>query len=352
MSEEKLDNLEIKKGIYRHYKGGKYRILNEVKDSETQEEMVVYVDLNDEKKIWVRPKKMFFENVEVNGEKKPRFELMYEEAPKIEGRPEAVTGALIYNNRGEILLIKNPKFLDYWTIPGGHIELDETAEEALKREIMEETNLKLKNIEFISFAERINPKFFFKKKHFIFLSYLAELAGGEIKLSNEMTEYIWVAPENTADLKINDTVRPLIEYYLNKKNNSNDDWENKYLRALADYQNLLKQTAKDREEFVKYALGNFLEDILPIYDHLKMSLNGLKDDDHKNPWVEGVKHVLKQFKELLKERGVEEIKTIGEKFDHETMDALEGNGEIVKREVTAGYKLNGKVIRHAKVIVE
>lgn len=342
---------EIKKGIYRHYKGGKYRVIDEVKNSENQAEMVVYVDLEDEKNIWVRPKKMFLENVEVAGEKKPRFELIFEEAPKIEGRPEAVVGSLIYNDRGEILLIKNPKFLDFWTIPGGHIELDEKAEDAVKREIMEETNLKLKNLEFVSFGEGINPKYFFKKKHFIYLSYLAELAGGEIKLSNEMTEYLWIAPEKTTELKINESVLPLIEFYLAKKKGGQDTYENKYLRAMADYQNLLKQGIKDREEFVKYALSNFLEEILPAYDHLKMSLNGLKDDDHKNPWVEGVKHVLKQFKDILETKGIEEIKTIGEKFDHETMEALDGSGEIVKQEVMAGYKLNGKVIRHAKVIV-
>ena len=203
---------EVKKGIYRHYKGGEYRILNEAKNSETKEALVVYQDINDEKKIWARPKKMFLESVEIEGEKKPRFEFIREE-------------------------------------------------------------------------ER-------------------------------------------------------------------DTYENKYLRALADYQNLLKQSVKDREEFVKYALSNFLEDILPIYDHLKMSLNGLKDDDHKSPWVEGVKYVLKQFKDVLESKGIEEIKTVGEKFDHETMEALEGTGEIVKQEVMAGYKLNGKVIRHAKVIVE
>ena len=215
MSEEKKtksEKTEIKKGIYRHYKGGEYKILNEVKNSENQEEMVVYQDLNDENKIWARPKKMFLEGVKIEGDEKPRFEF--------------------------------------------------------------------------------------------------------IKESDE------------------------------------DSFENKYLRALADYQNLLRQSLKDREEFVKYALANFLEDILPVYDHLKMSLNGLKDDDHKSPWVEGVKYVLKQFKDVLESKGVEEIKTIGEKFDHETMEALDGKGEKVKQEVMAGYKLNGKVIRHAKVIVE
>lgn len=128
--------------------------------------------------------------------------------------------------------------------------------------------------------------------------------------------------------------------------------EQKYLRALADYQNLLKQTAKDREDFLKYALADFLQDILPVYDHLKLSMSGLSEEEAKNPWAVGVKHVLKQFKDILEARGVEEIKTVGEKFDHDLMEALDGQGEKVKQEIMPGYKLNGKVIRHAKVIVE
>jgi len=131
-----------------------------------------------------------------------------------------------------------------------------------------------------------------------------------------------------------------------------EPWEHQYKRALADYQNLLKQTAKDKEEFVKYALSDFLHDILPVYDHLKMSLNGLRVEEEKNAWVEGVRHVLKQFKEVLNMRGIEEIKTGGEQFDHNTMEAIDGAGETVKQEIMPGYKLNGKVIRPAKVIVE
>lgn len=131
-----------------------------------------------------------------------------------------------------------------------------------------------------------------------------------------------------------------------------DSWENKYLRALADYQNLLKQTAREKTEFAKYALTDFLHNVLPVYDHLKMSMNGLSEEESKNPWAEGVGHVLKQFKEVLANHGIEEISTVGEKFDHNTMEAIDGSGETVVKEVMPGYKLNGKVIRHAKVIVE
>jgi len=344
-----MNNLKV--GIYRHYKGHEYRLLNEVKNSETQEDMIVYQDLADAKKIWARPKKMFLGEVEIEGVKKPRFEFLRAEEVKNNRHPEPVVGPLIYNDKGEILLIKNPKFGDFWTIPGGHIKLDEPAEEALKREIRVETGLEIKNIEPISFSEAINPEFFHKKKHFIYLSYLAELAGGEIKPSAEMTEYLWIEPEKASELKITESIKPLIEYYLEKVKNNGETWEHKYLRALADYQNLVKQTAKDREDFMKYALGDFLQDILPVYDHLKRSLSELSEAEGQNAWVIGVRHVLKQFKDILEARGVVEIKTVGEKFDHNLMEAIAGSGETVKQEVMPGYKLKGKVIRHAQVIV-
>jgi len=132
----------------------------------------------------------------------------------------------------------------------------------------------------------------------------------------------------------------------------NEDYKEQYLRALADYQNLVKQTQKEKEEFFRYALADFLGDILPVYDNLKISVANLTEEEQRSPWVEGVKHVLKQFKDILEARGVEEIKTIGEAFDHATMEALEGEGEAVEREVKTGYKLQGKVIFPAKVIVK
>jgi len=58
---------------YKHFKGGLYEIVCEAIDSETQDDLIVYKSLKDGK-VWVRPKRMFFENVEVNGEIVPRFE--------------------------------------------------------------------------------------------------------------------------------------------------------------------------------------------------------------------------------------------------------------------------------------
>lgn len=63
-------------GIYQHWKGQRYAILNFAKDSETQEDVVVYLALYKPYQIWVRPLKMFKEEVEVNGQKVPRFQLI------------------------------------------------------------------------------------------------------------------------------------------------------------------------------------------------------------------------------------------------------------------------------------
>ena len=63
----------VKLGIYRHFKGNEYEVLSIAKHSETLEPMVVYKALYGDGGLWVRPYDMFFETVEINGEKIPRF---------------------------------------------------------------------------------------------------------------------------------------------------------------------------------------------------------------------------------------------------------------------------------------
>jgi len=131
-----------------------------------------------------------------------------------------------------------------------------------------------------------------------------------------------------------------------------ESFEHKYKRALADYQNLLKQTAKEREEFIKYANEQVIYDIIPVYDNLRVAMEHIDEAATKSGWSEGVKYVIKQFKDILENMGVEEIETAGKKFDYHSMEALEGKGETVIKTVKPGYKLRGKVIIPAKVILE
>ncbi len=65
-----------------------------------------------------------------------------------------------------------------------------------------------------------------------------------------------------------------------------------------------------------------------------------------------MKYVVKQFSSALSDAGVEEIETVGKDFDHDTMEAVKGEGEKVSKELRAGYKLNAKVIIPAKVELE
>lgn len=338
----------IKPGIYQHYKGAKYELLFIAKQTETDESLAVYRSLKDNQ-VWSRPLSMWLEKVTANGKEQPRFKWLEEARPRY---PEAAVGPIIYNDKNEVFLIKNPKNNDTWTIPGGHVEWGEEMAEALVREVKEETALEIDQIEFINATDGIKPKNFLKTKHFIFLNFFAHYAGGEPILSNEMSEYIWVDPaEALANLEIAPSVSPLLELFINRQNNKEGEWEQKYLRALADYQNLLKNSVKEKQEFAKFALNDFLQDILPVYDHLKMSINSLPDAEKNNAWVKGVEYVLKQFGDILNDRGVKEIKTLGEHFDHNKMEAIEGDGDIVVQEIMPGYSLHDRVIRPAKVKV-
>lgn len=273
--------------------------------------------------------------------------------------PEPTVGSIIYNEKMEILLIQCAKWGDYWHIPGGHIEIGETCEKALKREIMEETGLEIDNIEFIGWHNAVEPKEFFRKKHFIFLNYCARMSGGKIIKSREMEEYIWIRPEEALKtLKIDSYTIRTIGFYLEHFKNKMNNFEDKYKRALADYQNLLKQTAKEKTEFVRFANEHLIYEILPVYDNLKVSIKHINEVVEESDWFAGIKHIIKQFSDVLKNLGIEEIDVYEKKFDHNLMEAIDSKETenkqedgLVAEEVKSGYKLNGKMIIPAKVVV-
>ena len=99
--------------------------------------------------------------------------------------PEPTVGALIFNPKGEIFLMKSHKWRNKYVIPGGHIELGETMEEAIKREIKEETGLDIYDIEFLCFQEFVFDKAFWKKKHFIFLDFICKTKSSKVELNSE-----------------------------------------------------------------------------------------------------------------------------------------------------------------------
>ena len=131
--------------------------------------------------------------------------------------PEPTVGALILNNEGKILLVKTYKWKNQYIIPGGHVEVGETMEQALKREIKEETNLDISDLKFLCVKENIFGKEYHKKKHFIWLTFSCRANSDNVTLNGEAQDYKWVNPEEALKLPIDSYSRSLIEFYLKRK---------------------------------------------------------------------------------------------------------------------------------------
>ncbi|MFH0815172.1 MAG: nucleotide exchange factor GrpE [Candidatus Falkowbacteria bacterium] len=136
-----------------------------------------------------------------------------------------------------------------------------------------------------------------------------------------------------------------------------EEYLNGWKRAMADYQNLVKDVAKEKLEFVKFANQNLILELLLILDNFKLAFGKISATEQNSAWMVGFAHIKKQLEDFLKENGVEEIKTVGEKFDpmfHEAIEKVEGSEKesgLIVEEKKPGYKLHGKVVQAAKVII-
>jgi len=132
--------------------------------------------------------------------------------------PIPTVGALIVNSKGQILLAKSHKWKNRFTIPGGKIEIGETIEEALKREIKEEVGLEIKPIKFLLMQEAVYSEEFYKPKHFIFLDYLCKTETNDVKVDkDEMQEFIWVVPRKALEMNVDTFTKKTIKKYLEIK---------------------------------------------------------------------------------------------------------------------------------------
>ena len=128
--------------------------------------------------------------------------------------PEPTVGALIFNPEGELLLVKSHKWKNKYVVPGGHVELGETLEEALLREIKEETGLDVYDIELVLFQEFIYDDAFWKRRHFIFFDYACKSDSTEVRLNSEAQEFVWVSPDDALNLLMDAYTKRTIERYL------------------------------------------------------------------------------------------------------------------------------------------
>lgn len=125
--------------------------------------------------------------------------------------PEPTVGALIYGKDNRIFLMKSHKWGHKYTIPGGHIEVGETMEQALVREVKEETNLNIYDIRFIKFFEVIFDPHFHNRKHFIFFDFTCHTNDTDVILNEEAEEYLWATEDEALQLHLEDNTRRFIE---------------------------------------------------------------------------------------------------------------------------------------------
>ena len=145
---------------------------------------------------------------------------------------------------------------------------------------------------------------------------------------------------------------------LEKALAENAELKDKWLRSVAEFENYRKRTLKERAELILNGGEKFITAILPVLDDMERAIeNGAKTDD---PAVlrEGMELIYQKFMKTLEAQGVSKIETTDADFDtdvHEAVAMVPGMGDDKKGKVIdclqQGYKLNDKVIRHAKVAV-
>ena len=132
--------------------------------------------------------------------------------------PEPTVGALIQREDGHVLLCESHKWPGLYTVPGGHVELGETCEDALVREIKEEVGLDIKVIDLVSIQQVIYPGEFHRKAHFIFFDYLCSVIGNQqVKVDEkEIQKTIWISPKDALNINIDRYLRHFLMRLVDK----------------------------------------------------------------------------------------------------------------------------------------
>jgi phosphoglycolate phosphatase len=126
--------------------------------------------------------------------------------------PLATVGALIFNAKNEALMVQTHKWSGKWGIPGGKIKPGEPALAALRREILEETALKVKDIEFVIVQDCISSREFYRDAHFVLLNYVCRCTAKNprVVLNEEGRDFKWLPLAAAKKLKLNKPTKVLI----------------------------------------------------------------------------------------------------------------------------------------------
>jgi molecular chaperone GrpE len=160
---------------------------------------------------------------------------------------------------------------------------------------------------------------------------------------------------NVADSPERSTAEPAAQ--LKAKEQELAELKDKYLRALADTENVRKRMRQQNEETLRLQRENLLRDLLPIVDNLERALEAARSGSNRQSITEGVEMVLRSLHDLLRTQGVTPVTAVGQPFDpqvHEAVDHVpseEYPPNTVISEFHRGYLIGDRMLRPARVSV-
>jgi len=162
-----------------------------------------------------------------------------------------------------------------------------------------------------------------------------------------------VNAESETDEKTNEKLAKKVQDAYSQ----NEDFQDKYVRVLADLENLKRRQIKEREEAVQRTRSQIIGDLLPTLDAFQMGMQEVeKDEATKNIFI-GISMAYKQMESILGEYGLELIDPVGNEFDPKYHEALshqvseEVEEGFIIQTIRTGYKMKDKLLRPASVII-
>lgn len=133
--------------------------------------------------------------------------------------PELTVSAVIYNKNNQVLLCKSHKWDNKYIIPGGHVEYGEKLEDALKREILEETGIEIHSIKPIGLKECFYSNKYYNNRHFIFMDYICRTETTKVILNDEAEEFAWVSLSDLHNYELGGFTESLLNKLKTNVNN-------------------------------------------------------------------------------------------------------------------------------------
>ncbi len=239
-----------------------------------------------------------------------------------------------------------------WDFPGGRVDVSESLEDSLTRELGEEIgfdsieNLKQSGV---FLAE-------YKEKRVLTLGYVAQASSSRgITLSSEHDEYRWVTAEEVAK---NDEFGEMAKYFVAAavERLKEREYLNDVKRISADFENYRRRQEERMKELSAMSAERFAMDVIPVIDNFRMAAQHVPEEEKSSAWMTGITYIGKQLEEVLATNGISAFEAKeGDAFDphrHEAVSREEGKeeGKVVKV-LQPGYISGTRVIRPAKVVV-